>query len=253
MLSLVSRRSPRLTGTRLSLNCVTGTRPPSSKTSKSSLARSVMSRPFASVTVTVTWTVSMPPLNIGLCAPARSPKRKKAKDTRKNLGKSQAAPMRARAVIICLFPFGFFLAAGSLGYCPGSPCLDDECGIGPNWVIGNADTVHDTKLRPKQLRCRRARDVTSTRAVIAVMRIGASELLLQVCGPVQVDVSGEHHRIRCARVLQAREETLPGGGVPIPLVERKPPLSFGREGQPVAHHDRHLLAQDRPRGPGRCD
>src|SRR5688572_15588100 len=58
MLSLASSNIPRLTGTRLSVNCVIVCSTPSSKTWKSPCVRPVMSRPLASVTDTVTWTMS---------------------------------------------------------------------------------------------------------------------------------------------------------------------------------------------------
>src|SRR5262245_57818785 len=63
MLSLASRRTPRLTGILASVNWVVSWRSPSSKISKSSFVSPVIGRPDASTTLTVTWTVSTPPRN----------------------------------------------------------------------------------------------------------------------------------------------------------------------------------------------
>src|SRR4030095_2726970 len=64
MLSLMSRRTPTLTGVRLSENCVTGSGSPSSNTSKSSLVSPMISRLLLSVTVTGISTVVTLPRNV---------------------------------------------------------------------------------------------------------------------------------------------------------------------------------------------
>src|SRR5437773_1695963 len=77
MLSLMSSSTPTLTGVRLSENCVTGCRSPSSKTSKSSLVRPVIRRLLLSVTVTGISTVVTLPRKV--CSDCAWPLTTKAK------------------------------------------------------------------------------------------------------------------------------------------------------------------------------
>src|SRR6185295_14151218 len=83
MLSLMSSRTPTLTGVRWSENCVTGCSSPSSNTSKSSFVRPMISRLLLSVTVTgISTVVTLPRKVWSACA--RPITTKAAKHTKQN-------------------------------------------------------------------------------------------------------------------------------------------------------------------------